>query len=178
MKGRYWTVAQRHALEKELVRTHDAALFRRLQALAQVDQGWSVAEAARLVRVDRRSVYRWMDRFAAGGQPHSLLDQRGEGRPPKWNEELAGLLESALAQSPRQLGYPANSWTVPLLQAFLTVYLPGCEVSTWTVRRRLKALGYVWKRFRYILAPDPEAEKKTPDFGPNPGCARSVAGTR
>jgi hypothetical protein len=60
---------------------------------------------------------------------------------------------------------------VPVLHAFLAIYLPEQEVSTRTVRRRLKDLGYVWKRFRYVLAPDPEAEKKTPDFGPDSGFA-------
>jgi len=80
---------------------------------------------------------------------------------------------SALAQAPRELGYPANAWNVPLLQAFLSVYHPEQEVSTATLRRRLKAAGYVWKRFRYVLAPDPEEEKKTPDFAANTGFARA-----
>jgi transposase len=172
MKSWHWTPAQRRALEQQLSCTHDAALFRRVLALLQIDQGQSVAQAARLVRVDRRSVYRWMERFADGHSLDALEDRRGQGRPCNWSEELAGLVESALAQPPHQLGYPANSWTVPLLQAFLAVFHPEQKVSLSTLRRRLRESGYVWKRFRYVLAPDPEEEKKTPDFAANTGFAR------
>jgi transposase len=171
MKGWLWTAAERHLLEAALAHTDDAALLRRVLALFLVDQGQSVAEVARLVQKDRSSVYRWMERFAAGHRLGALEDQRGQGRPPQWSAELERLLESALIRPPRQFGYPANSWTAPLLQAFLAAYHPEQEVSLSTLRRRLKESGYVWKRFRYVLAPDPEAEKKTADFAPNPGLA-------
>jgi transposase len=173
MKDWHLTPAQRGMLERELAHTRDAGLFRRLLALLQVDQGQSVVQAARLVRANRRSVHRWMERFASEHKPSALEDHRGQGQPPNWSEDLESLVESALAQAPRELGYPANSWTVPLLQAFLSVYHPQQEVSLSTLRRRLRELGYVWKRFRYVLAPDPEAEKKTPDFAANTGFARA-----
>lgn len=172
MKGCSLTPAQRRALERQLTRTHDADMLKRLLALLHVGQGQSVVEVARWLHVHRRSVYRWVDRYATSQQPEALEDQRGQGRPRIWNEDLANGLEAALARSPLQLGYPANSWSVPLLQSFLSVYYPELEVSTRTVRRRLKELGYVWKRFRYVLAPDPEAEKKTPSPVANPGAAR------
>jgi transposase len=137
-------------------------MLRRLLALIHVGQGQSISEVARWLRVDRRTIYRWLDRFADSGKAEALEDQGGRGRRRLWSDELASLVQTALAQSPRQLGYPANTWTVSVLHAFLAVYLPEQEVSVWTVRRRLKEMGYVWKRFRYVLAPDPEAEKKTP----------------
>lgn len=171
MKGWYWTQTQRKVLEKELAHTHDAALFRRILALLQVDLGKSISEVARLLHVDRRSVYRWMERFAATHQVVSLERHPGQGRPLEWNEDLAGLLESAMRQPPVELGYPANGWTAPLLEAFLSVHFPGQAISTHTVRRRLRDLGYVWKRGRYVLPPDPEEEKKMPDSAPNTGLA-------
>lgn len=172
MKDWHLTATQRMSLERRLAQTQDAALFRRLLALLQVDQGQSVVQAARLVRVNRRSVHRWMKRFASGHKPSALEDHRGQGRPPLWNEELAGWVEAALVRRPAELGYPANGWTVPLLQAFLAVCHPEWEVSASTLRRHLKGLGYVWKRFRYVLTPDPAAEKKTLPFVPNSGLAR------
>jgi hypothetical protein len=36
-------------------------------------------------------------------------------------------------------------------------------LSDETIRRELQRLGYVWKRGRYELEPDPEEEKKTAD---------------
>ena len=51
------------------------------------------------------------------------------------------------------------NWTVPLLREYLYD-----RTSLWlsedTIRRRLQRLGYVWKRYRYVLPPDPEREKK------------------
>jgi transposase len=173
MKDWHLTPAQRGALEKRLAQTRDAGLFRRLLALLQVDQGQSIAQTARLVRVNRRSVHRWMQRFASGHGLSALQDHRGQGQPPHWSGELADWVAAALAQLPADWGYPANSWTVPLLQAFLAVYRPEQPVSASTLRRHLKASGYVWKRLRYVLAPDPEEEKKTPDFAANTGFARS-----
>jgi len=171
MKGWYWTPAQSRALEAELLRTHDAGLFRRLLALWHLEQGRSVEEVAKWLRVDRSSVYRWMERFVTTGKPQALKDRRGQAHYSDWDQDCQGLLESAMLRRPRELGYPANQWTVPVLQAFLAVYLCECEFSEDTVWRHLKALGYVWKRYRYTLPPDPEAEKKTPDPAADPGVA-------
>lgn len=169
MKGRYWTAAQRQALERELNQTEDLSLYRRLLALLEVDQGRSIAEVARELHVDERSIYRWINRYqAAGGQVRALGRRLVLGRPAKWSKDLQDLLESALAQPPVEIGYPANTWTLPLLQAFLAVFFPGQEVSICTLRRRLREMGYVWKRFRHVLPPDPQEEKKTRNSGPNP----------
>jgi transposase len=120
-----------------------------------------VTEVAQWLRVGRSSIHRWAQQFVAHQQPLvALADHRGPGRPPNWSEELESLMANALAQRLVAMGYPANTWNVPLLQAFLGVYYPEQEVSTATVRRRLKAVGYFWKRFRYVLAPDPEEEEE------------------
>src|ERR1700757_4280307 len=97
MKGWDWTLSksQQQSLEAELAQTHDVATYRRIWALLEVDQGRSVAEVAGLLRVDRSSIYRWGQRFAAQGNPADLQQQPGQGRPPEWNEELAALAEGA-----------------------------------------------------------------------------------
>jgi transposase len=173
MKGGYWTARQRQILEQALTDTRDAALLRRVLALSLIDQGRSVTEVAQWLHVGRSSLHRWIREFATHHNLAALEDHRGPGRPAQWNEDLDSLVESALARRPAELGYPANTWTVPLLQAFLAACSPRQEVSSSTLHRHLKALGYVWKRFRYVLAPDPEAEKKTPDFAANTGLARN-----
>lgn len=171
MKGWYWTAAQRQTLEKALTETRAVVLYRRALALLLVDQGHSVTEVAQWLRVDRSSVHRWIQQFGAAHSAAALKDRRGQAHPPRRSEEVADLVAAALAQSPSQLGYPANSWTVPLLQAFLAVYHPEREISLSTLRRHMRSAGYVWKRFRYVLRPDPEEEKKTPDFAANTGFA-------
>jgi hypothetical protein len=59
-----------------------------------------------------------------------------------------------MARSPQDLGYPSVEWTVPLLQEHLRDH--GGSLSDETIRRRLRRLGYVWKRPRYVLDPYPE----------------------
>ncbi len=170
MKSWDWTLSKsnRRALENELAQTKDAETFRRLLALLELDQGRTVAEIARLLRVDRCTVYRWGERFAAEASPAALERLSGQGRPSLWKEELTDLVERALEQPPFKLGYPANTWTFPLLRAYLQFCLPGQEVSLPTVKRHVKALGYSWKRFRHGLPPDPETEKKTPALASDP----------
>jgi transposase len=172
MQGWYWTPQQRQALYLALRRTREAGLLRRLLALWHLDQGCSVAEVAEWLLVDRSSVYRWMERFAATGSVEALEDQRGQGAPLHWDKQCQQLLKRALAKTPIQLGYPANRWNVPVLQAFFEIFQPQCALSVSTMRRRLKALEYAWKRFRHTLPPDPEAEKKTPASAPDPRLAR------
>jgi hypothetical protein len=67
------------------------------------------------------------------------------------------------------LGYVGTGWTVPLLQQWLADERPGPRLSAATLRRRLRERDYVWKRFRYVLRPDPQREKKTPHPPPNSG---------
>jgi transposase len=180
MKGLYWNAKERRALEAELELTQNTGVFRRVLALLEIDQGRTIEEVAQALRVDRSSVYRWIERYAQAGKPEALERKPGQGRPPKWNESLEELLQRTLAEPPMKIGYPANGWTLPLLQAFLSISYPGQELSTSTLRRYLRRMGYVWKRFRHTLAPDSEAEKKTPDFTPDQGFARKhrVVGPR
>jgi transposase len=72
-------------------------------------------------------------------------------------------LKDLMRQRPEARGYFANQWTVPLLQEEL-FHGTGRYVSADTIRRSLDRLGYVWKRARYVLAPDPEKGKKRQIF--------------
>src|SRR5207302_162103 len=94
--------------------------------------------------------------------PFALKDRPGRGRPNCWTPELRHELKRALRQPPDAWGYKAVEWTVPLLIEHLD---QTCRVrlSDDTVRRELTRIGYVWKRTRYALEPDPDAEKKTPN---------------
>src|SRR5262249_49583578 len=108
----------------------------------------------------------------AAHRPGALLDQPGRGRPRIGADDVPGLLRRALEQPPDAWGYQAVDWTVPLLCAFVAER-GGATLSEDTVRRRLHELGYVWKRSRYVLPPDPEREKKTADLPPRAAVARA-----
>lgn len=171
---------ERRQLRKQLHGTSDARLYRRLLAILEIDQGKSVSETAHLLNVSCQSIYNWIDRFRQEGEVAALVDRYGIGRPTLWTEERLALLRNFLESSPRPWGYYAVDWTVPLLQEQLGHYT-GQRFSEDTVRRALHHLGYVWKRGRYCLAPDPELEKKTADSQKSPEFAapeRAAGGRR
>lgn len=154
------TSLQRRKLRTQLHRAKDASYYRRLLAILELDRDKTVAEVAALLRVTPQSVYNWAHAFAACPDPAILHDHYGIGRPSIWSEDLRTLLRDSLKLRPDELGYLGVNWTIPLLQEHL--YLHGGRwLSDDTIRRQLDGLGYVWKRFRYVLPPDPEREKKT-----------------
>jgi len=161
---------QRRRLRAELRRTDDAGYYRRLLALLELDRGRTVAEVAASLGVTRQSLYNWACCFAARPDPAALRDRYGVGRPSAWGEGLEALLRAGLRRRPDEFGYAGVNWTVPLLQEHL-YRRGGVWLSDDTIRRRLGRLGFVWKRCRYVLPPDPEREKKTRHPAPAAGIA-------
>jgi transposase len=161
---------QRRRLRRQLRATHDARLYRRTLAILEVDRGRSARDVALSLGVEPRAVYYWIEAYLQGHDPASLADGQRPGRPSVWTGGLERRLLAAMARSPQDLGYPSVEWTVPLLQGHLANH-GGEPPSDETIRRQLRRLGYVWKRSRYVLDPDPESEKKTADPPPPPAAA-------
>jgi transposase len=124
-------------------------------------RGSSVTEIATLLHVRRQSVYNWLASYTSISDPAGLRDAARSARPPRWTSQTEAHLADALAAPLDQLGYLAVNWTVPLLQDHLE---RACRMrfSDDTMRRAAHRLGYVWKRYRYLLDEDPDLEKKTP----------------
>jgi transposase len=169
--------SQRRKLRAHLRRAADASYYRRVLAILELDRGKTVAEVAASLGVTRQSVYNWADAFEACPDPAALHNRYGVGRPSSWTEDLRALLLASLEQRPDELGYAGVNWTVALLQEHLYNH-GGCRLSDDTIRRELDRLGFVWKRCRYVLPPDPEREKKTrhPAAAAGPAAAHRQAG--
>jgi transposase len=167
LKLKYW---QRHRLSQQLKAASDVRTYRRTLAVLELDRGRTAADIAAMLGVTRQSVHNWAAAFAYQPDPAVLRDEDRSGRPPLLGEQAEGLMPSLMGRSPQDLGYPHADWTVPLLQQELEGGL-GLRPSDETVRRMLRRLGYIWKRPRYVLDPDPEREKKTADPRPDPGFA-------
>ena len=153
------TAWQRRRLQRQLHDTQDAHVYRRTLAMLEVNSGKPVAQVAHTLGVARRTVYYWVENYAQRCDPIDLLSHERPGRPTLWTEETRALVRHLLTVSPTDRGYYAVSWTVPLLREELR-HATGACFSEDTIRRELRRLGYVWKRPRYVLAPDPELEKK------------------
>lgn len=154
------TAARRNKLRSALKHCREARLYRRLLAVLEVGAGRPVAVVARSLGVARQSVHHWLRAYADQPTPETLCDQPHPGRPTRCDEQAQVQLHSLLAASPREFGFVANVWTAPLLQEYWQRW-HDCSLGENTLRRWLHELGYTWKRSRYVLAPDPELEKKT-----------------
>jgi transposase len=163
---------QRRQLRRQLKVASDARTYRRTLALLELDRGTSSAKIAEMLGVTRQSVHNWAAAFVREPDPAVLSDERRCGRPPLLTEQTLTQLPSLMGQSPQSLGYLHTEWTVPLLQQELEK-TSGLRPSDETVRRGLRRLGFLWKRPRYVLEPDPRREKKTADPATNPGFAQT-----
>lgn len=177
MEGLKLTRWQRQRLAKQLKEAQDARLYRRTLAVLEVGRGRSVAQVAQALDVTRQSIYNWIASYAQACDPHALQDEPHPGRPSFWTEDHQSLLCWLLEHPPDAFGYFAGNWTVPLLQEQWE-HGTGMRPGEDTVRRGLQDLGYVWKRGRYELEPDPELEKKTQYSGSHPpfAAAQCTAG--
>jgi transposase len=128
----------------------DVRLFRRLQAVRLVREGYDVAAAARLVGSGRRAVYGWVGAYLAAHRPADLADAPRPGRPPAAGAVTDARLVREFGRDPLRLGYMATEWTAPLLAGHLSRKY-GCELTPYTLRRRMTALGLAWKRPRHAF---------------------------
>lgn len=76
------TTAQRQELESMLRRTTLAVgLARRARAILLLSEGHTISAVGRLVAMQRRHIYKWIDRFREQGIA-GLTDEKRPGRPP------------------------------------------------------------------------------------------------
>ena len=160
------TAAGRAELEAAAAAERSARQWRRYRAVVLLAERAPEAVAASL-GCSRSSVYGWAAAYRAGGLA-GLRERPRPGRPTRLGGDGGAALERLLGEDPQARGRHATGWTVPLLRAELAA--AGHAVSARTIRRTLHALGWRWKRPRYVLGrPAPAyAEKR----GPSPSGRR------
>ena len=158
--GNHFSGHDRRRLAKAMFSASEWHLFQRAQAVLRVAEGYTIAEAAYLAGVDRTSVYRWTQRYLAARPVQDWADAPRSGRPQMAPVLTQELLDRVLAGDPRQDGYQATSWTVPLLATHWRQHYQ-CSLSEDTLRRRLHEYEYRWKRPRYVFHQrDPHVAQK------------------
>ena len=140
--------------------TTNARAYRRLQAVWLVAQGYPVAEVARLTVAPERSIYRWVEYYLHTHSVSALEHRQGAGRPEVASRITGARILRQLQRDPLQLGYNTTVWTVALLAHRLSqVY--HSPITPPTLRRRMKEIGLVWKRPRYVfVTKDPHRAQK------------------
>ena len=142
--------ADRQRLLQALAQAHDARLYRRLRAVAEVAEGEPITVVARRARVARSTLHRWIRRYLAERTPVALAERQRSGRPRVALALTDDRLHQLLTSDPRQFGHNATTWTVPLRATHLRA--PGVAISPRTRRRRIRAARFRWKRPRYVYS--------------------------
>ncbi len=133
----------------------DPRVRHRAHGLLLVAGGLSLTRAAQLSGCARTSLRAWGQRFLAEGRD-GLADRGRRGRPPKLDAAARQFLETALAASPLDYGYPVTTWTVVDLTDLLA--RRGWSVHPVTVYRTLQVLGYRYRRPRHDLSHHQDAD--------------------
>jgi transposase len=146
------TARDRDTLGASARHSTDARETRRALALLDLDAGEPPTRVAERYRVSRSTVYEWAARWANTDRPRGdrLRDADRSGRPPDTRDAVGAALANLMPTAPTDHGYRHPAWTTPLLLAHLK--RQGVEASDTTVRRALHALGYRWKRPRFVLS--------------------------
>ena len=146
------TARDRDTLNETARRSTDGRETRRALALLDLEAGESPTRVAQRYRVSRSTVYAWAARWGNTDRPRGerLRDADRSGRPPDARDAVTQALAAVMPTAPTDHGYRHPAWTTPLLVAHLR--REGVAASDATVRRALHALGYRWKRPRFVLS--------------------------
>jgi hypothetical protein len=75
------TPEQREELQRLTRKRYVTAFYaKRARVILELDEGKSISEAGRVVEMERRHIYKWVDRYKAFG-PKGLNDLQRPGRP-------------------------------------------------------------------------------------------------
>lgn len=135
----------------------------RAQALLWLDEGETVEQVAESLRVSRRTVYYWLERFhGRDGRDlrQRLADAPRPGQPRTADGDVDPWIAEVIDTDPRTLSYHQTVWTAPLLVRYLHDH-HEVAVSRKTVSRAIARLDIRWKRPRHQLARRPDTWRQS-----------------
>ncbi len=132
-----FTGLQLRALAKQ---SKDAAFARRLLALAEIFDGGSRSDAARIGGVGLQTIRDWVLRFNAKG-PEGLKDGKAPGQPSLLNDEHRRALAQKIEDGPNPAAGGVVRWRlIDLAQWIFEDY--RISVTKQILSRELRAMGY------------------------------------
>jgi transposase len=120
--------------------TKDAAQARRLLALAEIYDGGSRTDAARIGGVTLQIIRDWVLRFNSRG-PDGLINRKAPGNRPKLNDEHRCALASMVESGPIPAIHGVVRWRRKDLARWIYEEY-RIEVDETTVGRELRAMGF------------------------------------
>ena len=128
------------ALRRLAKGTKDAGQARRLLALAEIRDGGSRSDAARVGGVGLQTVRDWVLRFNACG-PAGLIDGKAPGNASKLNDAQRKALAGIVERGPIPAIHEVVRWRLADLAQWIWEEF-GISLSETTVGREVKALGF------------------------------------
>ena len=128
------------ALRELAKKTREANQIRRLLALAEIYDGNSRGDGARIGGVGLQTIRDWVLRFNAKG-PDGLLDGKAPGRAPKLNAAQCEALARMVESGPIPAVHGIVRWRlIDLAQWLWEEY--RIRVAKQTLSRQLRAMGF------------------------------------
>ncbi len=158
-------LSPRQRAELEYLASHNLIAQERCraQALLGLAEGATAEQIAESLRVSRRTIYYWRERFHdrdARDLKQRLADAPRPGRPRTADGDVDSWIAEVIDTDPRTLGYHQTIWTAPLLVRYLQDH-HQVAVSRQTVRRAIARLDLRWKRPRHQLARRPDTWRQS-----------------
>ena len=120
--------------------SRDAGQSRRLLALAEIYDGGSRTDAARIGAVGLQTVRDWVLAFNARG-PDGLIDDKAPGQAPKLSPEQRRALATIVERGPDPDRDGVVRWRLKDLAAWIQASF-GVSLDESSVGRVVKALGF------------------------------------
>jgi transposase len=123
----------------------------RKRGVAAVQDGQPAVLVARVLGIQKSTMFGWLARYRQGGWGALNAKKRG-GRPPKLNADMLSWIYHRVMRDPRQLGFPFALWT-SVMVAELIWRKFDIRLSKASVCRLLNQLGLspqkpVWRAFQ------------------------------
>ena len=124
-------------------RTAPARLVERARIIWLAQQGRRVSAIAAALRLNHKTVRRWLKHFNEHGLA-GLEDQPRTGRPATYTAAEVGTVIALALTDPQQLGLPFAAWTLDRLAAYLHEH-QGIAIKRSRIGELLLAEGLRWR---------------------------------
>jgi transposase len=156
------------ALQDEIRRSGESRYDHRLHGVLLIAEGLTCPQVSELLGDAPRTVEYWVRRFEGHGFG-GLTEGERSGRPSRLTEQQLAAVETALRQSPAEVGLAGvGPWDGKTLSSFLKMRF-DVDLRARQCQRLFRRLGFRLRKPRPLIAhADPQqqaAYKKTPKAG-------------
>lgn len=145
--------------ELKALRHTRSILGERAHYILLSNEGHKVREIAERLNRHEHTIRNWIKAYAVNGI-EGLKSKHPSGRPRIKGPEVEQEIDVLLIKTPREFGYQEEGWTVCILLDYFSK--KQLVVKEDTVRRALKKMGWVYKRFAKAVPKNaPSKEEKS-----------------